>query len=168
MSPGVPHRSKCMTAGCAKETCAGELQVMLFPPRMMELMQPQSELPVSEPWRCCKEWQKFSFTVAAMEWTMDQALNRNQLSMVLMSLSTWLVAACWLQRHDERLGTCNETHSKDLSIRKAVAIFGFHKSMTREARRGERELSCRSLHWHHVQSKPGHSFTSPKSWMPQD
>ena len=66
------------------------------------------------------------------------------------------------------LGTCNEPHSKDLSIGKAVTIFGFHKSMMREARRGERGLSCGSLHWHQVWSEPGHPVMSPESWMPQD
>ena len=40
--------------------------------------------------------------------------------------------------------------------------------MTSEARRGERRFSCGSMHWHHVPSKPKHSFTSHKSWMPWD
>ena len=40
--------------------------------------------------------------------------------------------------------------------------------MTREARRGERRLSCGSLHWHQVLLEPRHSFTSPESWIPRD
>ena len=73
---------------------------------------------------------------------------------------------CWFQVFSNVwLGTCDKPHSKDLSIGKAIAIFRFHKSMTREARRGERGLSCGSLHWHQVLSEPGHSFTSHESWM---
>ena len=78
------------------------------------------------------------------------------------------LATCWFRVFSNAwLRTCNELHSKDLSIGKAVTVFGFCKSMTRRARRGERELSCRSLHRRHVPSEPGH-FTSPKSWMPWD
>ena len=40
--------------------------------------------------------------------------------------------------------------------------------MTKETMRGDRELSCGSIHWHQVLSEPGHSLTSPESWMPQD
>ena len=46
--------------------------------------------------------------------------------------------------------------------------FGFCKSMTKEARRQERKLSCESKHWHQVPSEPGHSFTSPESQMLRD
>ena len=59
-------------------------------------------------------------------------------------------------------GTCDKPHSKELSIRKAVTVFGFHKSMTREARRGERRLSLGSLHQHQVLLEPGHFFMNPQ------
>ena len=51
---------------------------------------------------------------------------------------------------------------------KGCHCFRFCKSMTKEARRGERELSCRSMHWHHVLSELGHSFMGPESWTPWD
>ena len=66
------------------------------------------------------------------------------------------------------LGDLRKPHSKDLSIRNALSIFGLCKSMTREARWGERGLSSGSLHWHQVLLEPGQSFISPKSWTPWD
>ena len=65
-------------------------------------------------------------------------------------------------------GTCDKPHSKELSIGKAVTIFGFYKSMTRDARGRERRLSRGSLHRHQVLMEPGHLFTSPESWTPWD
>ena len=71
---------------------------------------------------------------------------------------------CWFQVFSSVwLGDLRKPHSKELSIGKAVAVFRFHKSMTREARRGERRLSRGSLHWHQVLLEPGHSFMSPES-----
>ena len=67
--------------------------------------------------------------------------------------------------HD--LGTCEKPHSKELSIGKAVTIFRFCKSMTRDTR-GERGLSHGSLRCHQVLMEPGYSFTSPESWIPRD
>ena len=89
--PSAPQGSKCTTVGCTKETCDGGLWEGLIPPQRTELMQLQTELTVSEPWQCCKERQKCSFMVAAREQARDWALNHNQLSMVLTSLSTQLV-----------------------------------------------------------------------------
>ena len=40
--------------------------------------------------------------------------------------------------------------------------------MTRDTRRGEMRLSRGSLHRHQVLLEPGHSFTSPESWIPWD
>ena len=59
-------------------------------------------------------------------------------------------------------------HSKELSIGKAVTNFRFYKSMTRDARGKDRRLSRGSLCRHQVLLEPGHSFMSPKSWIPQD
>ena len=66
------------------------------------------------------------------------------------------------------LGDLHKPHSKEFSIGKAVTVFRFHKSMTRDARRGQRRLSHGSLHRHQVLLEPGHSFTSPKFWTPRD
>ena len=44
--------------------------------------------------------------------------------------------------------------------------FQVPKSMTKEARREERKLSCTFKHWHHVPSETGNSFTCHESWMP--
>ena len=79
-------------------------------------------------------------------------------------LGLWPVGSKWSAVHGS--GTCNEPHSKELSIGKAVTVFGFYKSMTREARRRERKLSLESWHWHQVLLEPGHSFTGSKSWTP--
>ena len=45
------------------------------------------------------------------------------------------------------LGTCNEPHSKDLSVGMTVTIFGFYKSITREARRGTCSHECLGRHF---------------------
>ena len=89
----VLHRLMCTMVGCAKETCDGGLQEALIPPWRTELMQLWTELPVLEPWWCWKVQGRLSFMDAAREWTKDRALNCNQLSMVLTSLSTLLIAA---------------------------------------------------------------------------
>ena len=58
----------------------------------------------------------------------------------IIAFQLWLVSAnCQFPVFgNTRLGTCNETHTKDLSIRKAITIFGFCRSMTRKTKRGER------------------------------
>ena len=70
----------------------------------------------------------------------------------------WVFSSIWL-------GDLRKPHSKELSFGKAVTIFRFYKSMLRDTRRGKRRLSCGSLHQHQVLLEPGHSFTSPKSWL---
>ena len=57
---------------------------------------------------------------------------------------------------------------KNLSVGKAVIVLGFCKSMTREAKGEKGGFLVGSLHQHQVLLECGHSFMSPKSWMPWD
>ena len=61
------------------------------------------------------------------------------------------------------LGTCMKISQQRSFNWKGHCHFRFHKSMTKEARRGERKLSCGSKHQHQVSSEHGHSFMSPES-----